>query len=317
MALAKNQQPTAKQLDALRKRTVSTTQQEWLQQSKILHPDKEPFPTTGDGLKVVLSGYQNLTVDSNGRALLPQPFTFQCSPMESYAIAHTFNFGTYDTIDDDQFMRRGSRQLTTWTFDTLVMYLGASKDGHYQPGWVPYPTKESGGKQMQRPEWYIAQIRNLFVAGSPFRYAATFKDSTTIHLTCAVLTAFNEEYRHGEGDAIYLSGVAFSEWRDPRGSTPQQSAKLPAYVKFRVTSGRYMAFDVKNGKNVQTASKTSGTTFQDLARAYYGDASLWRTIAQANKCYGGSGSLPIFTRWFRDRQPGKTTITIPQKPKAK
>jgi hypothetical protein len=274
---------------------------------------RDPPPAPADGLKVILTGIGNgLTVDQNGRALLPQAFVFQCSPLEQYTLAHTFNFGTYDTVDDDQFARRGSRQLSTWQFDTMVMYLGATAhDKHYLPGWVPYPIKEPGGQQMQRPEWYVDQLRNLFVAGAPFRYVATFKGSTTIHRTYAVLTAFNEDYRHGEGDAIYLSAVSFMEWRDPRGTPPRHGARLPAHIRFRETGGRYLAYDVKTNRMVKTRSKTNGTTFMDLARDFYGDAGDWRTIAKANKCHGGSGSLPIFKQWFPHRLArGKPNVTV-------
>lgn len=278
-----------------------------------------------DGLKITLSGIGGgLTVDKNGKALLPQPLVFQCPPLEQYVIAHTFNFGTYDTIDDDQYSRRGSRQLDTWQFDTLIMYLGSDKTNqggelqHYAPQWVPYPRKAPGGKQMRAPEWYVQQLRNIFVAGAPFKYCAAFKDSTVIHLTKATLTAFNEDYKHGEGDAIYLDGVSFTEWRDPRGQTQTKTAKLPAQVRFRkeAKTGRFLAYDIKTNKNVKTKSKTTGTTFADLARDYYGDGSQWRRIANANKCKGGGGNVPIFKHWYPHRlSKGKPNVTVkvPQK----
>lgn len=292
-----------------------------LVKAAIAESKHDPPPPPPDGVKVVLSGFGGLTVDRNGRKLLPQPFVFQCGPLEQYTLAHTFNFGTYDTVDDDQFARRGSRQLSTWQFDTLVMYLGVGSDKskHYAPGWVPYPRKQPGGQQYYRPEWYVNQLRNLFVAGAPFRYVASFKGSTVIHRTYAVLTAFNEDYKHGEGDAIYLSGVSFMEWRDPRGTPPPRGARLPAHVKFRKSGERYLAYDIKTNRNVKTRSKTAGTTFNDLARDFYGDAGDWRTIAKANKCKGGSGSLPIFTHWYAKshRKLSSVTIVVPKKPAEK
>lgn len=353
---------------------------------------------TWDGLKITLSGINpGLTVDVNGRALLPTPLILQCPPLEQYTIAHTFNQGTYDTIDDDQFMRRGSRQLDTWTFDTLAMYMGNDANGNYTPDWVPFPkheemlytteriqkyqgrtitdnstsakcqragcghwheyhTKTIGkvttactrcscqafiapktyvedlvttasrrvqqGWQMYRPEWYAMQLRSLFYAGAPFRYVAEFLNSTTLHRAFAVITAFNEDYKHGEGDSIYFSGLSFMEWRDPSGVTAPPP-RFPAHIKFKsqaVTGGvRFIAYDISNGQNIKTQSKTKGTTFCDLARSFYGNASLWRTIAKANKCNGGDGNLPIFTRWYvsqRDSHGNPTpTLTIPAKPK--
>ena len=138
---------------------------------------------------------------------------FQCPPLEQFAIAHTQNFGTYDTIDDDQFIRRGSRQLDTWTFDTLAMYLGVTAAGHHAPSWVPYPTR-SRRASSTTTRVVRGQLCDLHNAGSPFRYISAFRDSI-LRRTYAVLTGFTEVYKHGEGDAIYFTGVSFSEWRDP------------------------------------------------------------------------------------------------------
>jgi hypothetical protein len=273
-----------------------------------------------DGMKITLSGIGNgLTRDINNRLLLPVPLVLQCPPLEMYPIAHTFNFGTYDTVDDDQYSRRGSRQLDTWQFDTLMMYLGTDDQGNYHPPWVPFPVNEPGSNQYQRPEWYVEQIRSLFNAGSPFRYVAVFPDATVVHSTYAVLTGFTEEYRHGEGDAIYFTGMAFQEWRDPRGNTLPRPSPFPASARFRrvAPAGRYIAYDLQTNRIIKTRSPTTGTTFADLARSYYGNAALWRTIAKANKCTGAAGDAPVFTTWFRSRlsrgEPN-VTLTIPKPP---
>ena len=236
----------------------------------FLESYNDPPPPPPDGLKVTLSSIGGLTQDKQGRALLPKPFVFQCGPLEQYTVAHEFNMGTYDTIDDDQFARRGSRQLDTWQFDTLAMYLGATKDGkHYLPGWVPYPTPMPGGQQYRRPEWYVEQLRSLFDAGAPFRYACAFKHSTTIHRTFALLTAFNEDYRHGEGDAIYLSAVSFMQWRDPRGSSTQHQSRAAAAsprhfkVNNEVNNGPFLAWDDRSdrsGRPTRTSRPPSATS---------------------------------------------------------
>jgi hypothetical protein len=270
-----------------------------------------------DGLKVTISAIGNgLTVNKRGRALLPHPFVFQCPPLEEFQIAHVFNMGTYDTIDDDQFLRRGSRQLDTWSFDTLAMYLGVGPHGHYQPDWVPYPTHERHSRQYHRPEWYKDQLVDLHNAGSPFVFKAAFKQSTTIRRAYAVLTGFNEVYKHGEGDAIYFSGVSFTEWRDPRGSKPTRgSLKLPAHVRFRLVGGQYIAYDARTNRTIPHAKPAS--SLADLARHYYGDASLWRHIAKANHLKGGASTTFIFKRWYPHRlSRGKPNVTmvIPKKP---
>jgi hypothetical protein len=265
-----------------------------------------------DGVKLTISGIGNgLTVDKNGRPLLPVPFVFQCSPLEEFSIVHAFNFGTYDTIDDDQFVRRGSRQLDTWAFDTMAMYLGDDGYGNHRPAWVPYPTRESSGSQYQRPEWYRDQLWALFDAGSPFKFAAHFKHSTTIRRTFAVLTAFNEVYKHGEGDTIYFQGVSFQEWRDPRGQTvpSRGTLRLPAHVRFRSIGGHYIAYDTATNRNIPHAKAAS--TLADLAHFYYGDASKWRQIATANHLKGGGSTSYIFSRWYPHRlSSGKPNVTM-------
>jgi hypothetical protein len=284
----------------------------------------DPPPAPPDGVKVTLSAIGGgLTVDKEGRALLPQAFVFQCGPLEQYTLSHNFNMGTYDTIDDDQFARRGSRQLDTWSFDTLAMYLGTTKDGkHYLPGWVPYPTKMPGGQQYRRPEWYVEQLRTLFEAGAPFRYVAAFKDSTTIHSTYALLTAFNEDYRHGEGDAIYLSAVSFMEWRDPRGSrVPKQTVlRLPGRVYFKannlVENGPFLAWDDQIG---QIGPRDKPCSLSDLAHFYYHDPGEWRTIAKANDLHGGSGNAAIYQTWGPkgSRKPTGWFLIVPKQPPKK
>lgn len=283
-----------------------------------------------DGLKVTISGIgSGLTVDKNGRKLLPVPFIFQCSPLEEFAIAHTFNMGTYDTIDNDQFLRRGSRQLDTWSFDTLAMYLGVVPQTHHvshhkgprkpvrhapnrthAPSWVPYPTREPQGLQFRRPEWYRDQLVALHNAGAPFRFVASFQDSTTIRRVYAVLTAFNEVYKHGEGDSIYFQSVTFSEWRDPRGGSPSRGThRLPAHVKFRQVGSEYIAYDSVSNRNIPHAHPAS--TLADLARFYYGDPGKWRQIAHANHLTGGSSTSFIFHHWYPHRlSRGKPNVTM-------
>lgn len=284
-----------------------------------------------EGLALTISALPNgLTVNKRGRPLLPEPFVFQCSPLEQFEIAHQFNMGTWDTIDDDQFLRRGSRQLDTWSFDTLAMYLGVVDHRHRDrptPTWVPFPKREPNGHQYRRPEWYRDQLVELHNAGAPFRFIAHFPHSTTIRRAFAVLTGFSEVYKHGESDTIYFAGVSFTEWRDP-GDATKVKIKLPAHVHFRrgergtnlltgerviipvSTGGVFVAFDTVTNLHVPMHG-AKGSTLADLARHYYGDHSKWRQIATANHLKGGSGSTPIFTHWFPHRfAHGKPNVTL-------
>jgi hypothetical protein len=265
----------------------------------------------------------------------------QCGANENYTITRTFNSGVYDTIDDDQFARRGSRQLNQWTFDTLFLYLGADAQGNPSPNWVPFPRKEakpgplpmvggigggypSTGVQYERPEWYVGQLRDIFVAGSPFKYVASFPDGSIIQDTHATILSFNEEYRHGEADAIWFTAFTFQEWRDPRGKTQLPKPKWPAHCKCRVGEPykRFLYYDVTTPhKYIPTKGKVAagqpGTTLHDLAKHFYGNAALWKTIAKANKLKGGTGDTPIHRKWYPKKIHNGVpteTITIPKKP---
>jgi hypothetical protein len=281
-----------------------------------VHPLVTQAPRA-DGLKVTLSAIGNgLTVDKQGRPLLPQPFVFQCPPLEQFQVTHAQNFGTYDTIDDDQFIRRGARSLDTWTFDTLVMYLGVDAVGHHAPSWVPYPTREPHSAQFYSPEWYRGQLKDLHDAGSPFLFEAAFHRSSMARRSFAVLTGFSEVHKHGEGDTIYFTGVAFSEWRDPGDASKKRGhTKLPAHVRFRITGGHYIAYEANTGHTVPT--RKGGTTLADLARWFYGDGTRWRLIASANHLKGGDGNASIFSHWYPHRLAhGKPNVTmvVPQQP---
>lgn len=289
-----------------------------------------------EGLQIALSAMPaNLTVARNGRKLLQDPFVFQIPPLEEYQTARAYNHAMYDTINNGQFIRLGSRQSDTWSFDTLVMYLGVDRNGLSTPRWVPFPTAEKTGHQKRPPEWYVGQLTELLDSGAPFRYVAAFRNSTTVRRAWAVLTGFTEVHKFGEGDAIYLSGVGFAEWRDPGAATqpaPRGSHKLPASVAFRqikTSLGKriWVAFEFqgwqrgssKHGKQIKGWGRQvpnrgeRDSTLNDLARYFYGDASKWRWIALANNLRGGTGDSPIKNHWFPRRHKNyPLTLVIPK-----
>lgn len=238
---------------------------------------------------ITLTAMPGLTVDVHGRALLEVPFVFQCPPLDSHRVQHAFTFGNYDTIEDGQFTRRGSRQLDTWQFDTLAMYLGnadpTTEDSNSQkPSWVPFPTMD--GPNYQPPQWYVDQLKLVHDAGAPFRYRAAFLNAPegTVHRTPAILTGFAENHRGGEGDAIYMEAVTFSEWRNPsvtsNGAPVRSPKQLPSSVTLRrndlgTTTGAYTSAG-------QRVPASGNVTLGALAKYFYGDPSIWRVIATAN-----------------------------------
>lgn len=318
----------------------------------------------GEGLKITLSALPGLTVDENGKQLLRQDFVFQCPPLEEFKVARAYVFGNYDTIEDGQFTRRGSRQLKTWQFDTLVMEMGtttharngqfipagrlATADGRTDPavrlapqfdatarrspGWVPFPVYDGSTRLPVPPAWFVKQLDAVHDAGCPFKLVASWaggRDDKAFNQsadslgpvlnTSAVMLGFTEGHKHGEGDAVYLESMSFSEWRNPTiarlglGKSKQGPFKVKLY-----NNGTGM---LSNGKLLKgpNGNIDTGVTAAWLSKHFYGDPGFWRQIFKANRLSGGSANtrlvdLPKF-RALRGNADVKLTViatlTIP------
>jgi hypothetical protein len=243
--------------------------------------------------------------------------------MDEFKIVNEITMGNYDTIEQGQFTRRGSRQLKTWQFDSLVMEIGLNQIGPLSglhdsppsvagtrqvPGWVPFPKFDAPGVPSAL-HWYIDQIQALHDAGCPFMFTAQFQTETSLLSQAAtsfgplislpaVLLGFTEGHKHGEGDAIYIEGISFSEWRDPTtsqkalGQGGGHAADAPPTAVILYRSGTVTS---TNGTviPVQPKGKTKQTTLNDLAKFFYHDTSAWRDIANANGLTGGAGSTSM------------------------
>jgi hypothetical protein len=264
---------------------------------------------------------------------------FQCPPMEEFKIARQFTFTDYDTVTGMQFSRRGSLQLRTWEFDTLIMEIGASEDAfRYTPGWVPYPQFSSPGRPVA-PAWFLQQIETLHNSGAPFRFAAAFPNaqssvaessrSLTVLYTSAVLTAYTEGHRAGEGDAVYLEGVQFTEWRDPyiqqralrsgNGKTQwrNSAAGLPATVTLRrdgsVLTARHQRLPPSNATTGGSGTPdTPAATLSQLSTFFYHTPEFWRLIADANHLRNIGPNTPLINNSkFKKIGKNGVKLTIP------
>lgn len=166
----------------------------------------------------------------------------------------------------------------------------------HTPTWVPYPAFNNGKKtDPVAPAWYVDQLDKLVASGAPFKFVATFPNGANLQpgiqvsaksvsptLSCyAQLLSFQETYNAGEGDAIYLTSMSFSEWRDPLqaqrglGAGGGKNVKLPTSV----------TIDAKGHVGGSGFSKDDATLV-DLAKYFYHDASDWKILAQVNKIHG-------------------------------
>lgn len=280
-----------------------------------------------EGMKITLSGIGGgLTRDKAGKMLLPVPFVFQCPPLEEYKVTHAFSMGTYDTIEEGQFVRRGSRQLATWQFDTLVMGIAVNEPGTRQsPGWAAFPKFDRPGVPTAL-QWYVEQLVALHDAGSPFHFTAQFQSApgafdeayyalgpvTSMH---ALLLGFSQAHKHGEADAVYLEGVSFQEWRDPtitqRGlGGPPATDKPPTSCTLR-QDGR-----VLTEKHELIPKQKRHATLHDLSKFFYHHPAGWRNIATANNLHGGGANIGLvkFAKYHKIPRNG-VKIKIPALPK--
>lgn len=294
-----------------------------------------------EGLLIKLSEIPGLTVDGNGKRLLTSPFVFQCPPMNEFKVTRQYTFGNYDTIYDGQYTRRGSLQLKVWSFDTLAMYLGVNADNphRHEPRWVPFANYDGktfmqwqgqtiGVNRPTTPEWYARQLANLHFSGAPFKFSASWAatksdfslDGASIEpviLTNATLLQYDEDYKAGEGDAIYFEGCSFQEWKDPTIKQsglgkPKGATHLPAWVNLYPTG----ACRDSAGQRIP---KSGDCTLADLARHFYGEPSDWRLIARANHLTGGAANTKLidFPRLrfpAHSRKPRSRRLTIPARP---
>lgn len=279
-----------------------------------------------EGMRITLSGLGGgLTVDLKGKRLLPAPFVFQCPPLEEFKVTHAFTMANYDTLYDGQFARRGSRQLMTWSFDTLVMEIGLNEaHNRHAPGWIPFPQWRRVGVP-HPPSFWTNQLKHLHDAGAPFKFVAEYEEwnagqhgfapiSGPMLSTAAVLLGFSETHKHGEGDAIYLEGVSFSEWRDPTIGQKHQghpSDTPPTTVTLR----RDGSVLTQKHHIIPKPPAKRHATLCDLSKFFYHSPNHWREIANANKLTHGGGNTGLvkFPKYHKIPPKG-VTVKIPKLP---
>jgi hypothetical protein len=159
--------------------------------------------------------------------------------------------------------------------------------------------------------------------------------------TPAVLLGFTEGHKAGEGDAIYLEGVSFSEWRDPSESqrglgadskhhgrasdAPPTSVTLMPGGWCVTSSGNVIpqGYGLTRGTpgwwnhdpfGVPPSSTTGPyATLALLSRYFYHTPQFWRELADDNKLSGGGANTPLikFQRFARIPRNG-VKIKIPE-----
>lgn len=202
-----------------------------------------------EGKRVILSELAGHT----DKKLLPQPFRFQCPPLEEYTVDFAYAHQDYDTIRDGQYSRKQGRQLRRVSFQTLFVIWGSFVvfDGVWDP---------------QRN---ANLLKALTESGEPFLLTIGDGLSSEIDLRFpATLRNYQVSERAGEPDDKYVN-VEFTEWRAAKavrrklgrggGAGGSGSKRWPVFHKLKRTD-----------------------TLTHLAKQFYGKPTYARHIGKAN-----------------------------------
>lgn len=157
------------------------------------------------GMKITLSKIDKITKEG----LLESPYFFQCSPLESFRVSHSFEHTDYTTIKGQTFSRKSSKGLRTIQFQTLIV------------DW---------GSFVNVDVYDFSDLTDTLVkvceSGSPVKLTVDRGDDTSFAMD-VTLRQFDVEEKAGEPDARYFD-VTFTEWRD---AYVVRKAKWPARHK--------------------------------------------------------------------------------------
>lgn len=264
---------------------------------------EEAAATGREGLKVVLEPIPGVTSNN----LLGRNGLFlQAPPTDTFSHDHSFSHNDYETVGGIQFSRRGAKQLAMVTFDTLVVDWA---------NWAFY-----NGSTIEE---ISAALIEICESGDPVLLTASHDlppggyGNWSLALAGpevqmqATLRTLKVEERAGEGDARYLN-LSFTEYRDPNisrlGAGRSGGKSLPTTVTLFM-----------DGHATDAASSPIGNppgdpvTLHMLAKRFYGDPSMWGTIARANriKGWGGGDALVLYPGYQSMLKKGGGRTAIP------
>lgn len=239
---------------------------------------RPPWPDPLEGLTVMMRRIPGRTRSG----VLTRPFVFQLPPTDDFTVSSAFAWADAETRSAGTYSRPGAMGLRAVTFSGLFLnydYWGWARDA----GSVP-----------PEPVDAVRSVEAVMRAGTPFtliafRAGAQFTDGQPPHeltelMMPATLRSFDRTQRAGEPDARYFT-AQFVEFREMRlVSRSLKAAKGTSSSPHLPTSLTIATLPAKRDSLVE------------LGRYYYGSASAWRVILDANKWMRGhasaSDSLP-------------------------
>lgn len=259
-----------------------------------------------EGLHVLLEPIPGVSTPG----LLDAPgLLFQCPPLDEFSIDYGHSHTDYDTLDS-QHSRKGVPQLTTATFDTLVVDYGLFVIDDEAP----------------EIEVITDTLRLVCQAGDPFlltvAHALPPRGYANWSLTLAgpelqvpaTLRTVRVSEKAGEGDARYLN-VGFVEYRSPTQARSGLGKKRAGGRKFPTTARLFADGTCRDESDRKIANPpTRPVTLSELARHFYGDTARAVDIQRANNLggWGRTDALIQAPRYRKLRGSAFAKLAIPR-----
>lgn len=288
-------------------------------------------PQHPQGLVVVISAIDGVTPAALFKDLPNHAFYFQCPPLDALPRDKDWNWDDFGTIGSGMHSNPNYPGLPSITFETLLV------DESW--GWSPGPRliahaadangpdaapfAATPGDALSRqivpgPRWAVADLQNDPLWGA--RWLEALGDTMSPfalqwgqpqlwggwdRVTAATLRSLHVEERSGEIDARYLR-VSFTEYPD----ADAVAVPLPATPGQHHGGGNTRLLATLDSSRLPTGYRT----LAQLAKNYYGSASLWRLIQKASGLKGVTANQDLPSTVGKHHPPAK--IKIPRRPGA-
>lgn len=272
----------------------------------------EPY-SKNPGMRVTLKADNQLTK----KGTLDEPFVLPVPPLDTLQRSLTYEWSDYQTIAAGQFSRPTGMDLQTLAFDTILLaddYSWAFYNPLRTKGWDAAEQARQLGRIMRSgsPFWLLIEQARYKAAGTGLDFG-----SVPYLKMLASLRAITSASRNGEPEVLYVN-LSFVEHRSAAITEKALSSGGGGGAGGPSRGGA--ATVVKGGASsskVPASIPALATTnsLHDLATLYYGSASKWTVIKQANPWLGNITADHALNVWDTSelKAAGKANrrLTIP------
>ena len=209
---------------------------------------------------------------------IPEDYTFQCAPLEEFAVETAFEHTDFMTVGAGEFSRPQGKKLRTVSFETLIV--------PDQPSWAAVD-----GDVPALSKALVTICQN----GLPFLLSVTESGETLVEMYATMRTLRLTD-KAGEPGTKYVS-VAFTEYRGPvltddsgQPGRPGKSGRVPnkLSLKYDKKDERWWLKPATTPPSLPKPKKGQKLTLRAIALAFYRDQEQFRKIRDANDKLGGT-----------------------------